>query len=229
MSNKTPMTFSNIASRQHESAIANCLAHGRLRILQMMTDKQQEGEFCTLDVGCGWGLFSYILSKRGTTIGVDIQKSFAKNLSNSDKSPNFVVADINALPFKSQSFDMIVCASVLEHLINIEACILELRDLLKKNGTLIAAYPVETRLFKLVWRIVSPREFKFIDLTQVYFVNPYTHNRECYWKNPTTHKQTYKTIRKLLKKYFRVAQSAKLPFNSSPDFITFYEYLSLIR
>jgi len=181
----------------------------------------------TLDIGCGNGSFSYVLSQNSLVVGVDVQKYFIKPPRKGRENVDFVVADINALPFKNHSFDMIHCASVLEHFVDLESVILNLKMLLKIPGILLAGYPVETILFRVIWRIINPIAFKFIDQTQIYFVYPGTHNVECYWNHPGTHKQTYRKIRQVLKKHFRLVEQVKLPFRFLPDLMTYYECLKL--
>ena len=67
-----------------------------------------------LDAGCGSGrLFSYDLRGRAARIvGVDVQRELAGN-------PNIeepVLGDLAAIPFRDQTFDLIICKHVLEHL-----------------------------------------------------------------------------------------------------------------
>jgi SAM-dependent methyltransferase len=181
----------------------------------------------TLDVGCGNGSFSYVLSQNSITVGMDVQKYFIKLPRKRREIVDFVVADIRAPPFIDNSFDMINCASILEHFVELEPIVWKLKKLLKKPGILLAAYPVETILFRTIWRIVSPKEFKFIDQTRTYFIDPGTNNMECYWTHPGTHKQTYLKIREVLKEHFRLVEQVKLPFRFLPDLMSYYECLKL--
>lgn len=216
--------------RQHENAAVDHFGQNRLRkILQMTIPHLKCGTSKILDIGCGDGSLSRILAKYSQTIAVDVKKRFVKQHENdSNKKADFVLADVNALPFKSAAFDLVVCASMLEHMLDLDDCLSKLKDMLRKNGILIAAYPVETRLFKLVWRFISPREFKFIDQTQTFFVNPYTKNTENYWKHYSTHKQNYISIRQALSRHFKLITRVKLPFVFFPDLATYYECSEMI-
>jgi len=179
-----------------------------------------------LDIGCGDGAFSRVLSQICQTVGVDVQKAYLKwHAANSNL--DFLAADINMLPFNESSFNLIVCTSVLEHMAYLDCVLLKLREMLKTNGVLVATYPVETRLFKFVWRLASPSEFKFIDQSQTVFVNPYNGKVEDYSKHPATHKQTYLEIRKALRKHFKLIRKTKLPFNFVPDLLSYYECAEL--
>lgn len=213
---------------QHANSFADHLDHMRLkRILQMVIPHVDKEEARVLDAGCGNGALSQVLSKACQTVGVDVEKAY---LSQNRNNENFdlLIGNINALPFNKGSFDLILCASVLEHMLDLDLALTQLKRILKIKGILIAGYPVETHLFKTVWRFVSPREFKFMDQTQTFFVNPATRKVEDYWKHPGTHKQTYLTIREALNRHFRLIQRAKLPFRFFPDFAAYYECSELI-
>ena len=54
-----------------------------------------------------------------------------------------VVADIRNLPFEDQSFDLILCNHVLEHISDDRKAMIELYRVLKKGGTLIAQVPID--------------------------------------------------------------------------------------
>lgn len=54
-----------------------------------------------------------------------------------------VKADICALPFKENSFDLVLCNHVLEHIPEDAKAMQELYRVLKKGGTLIAQVPLE--------------------------------------------------------------------------------------
>lgn len=54
-----------------------------------------------------------------------------------------VVADICALPFPDQHYDLILCNHVLEHIPNDRKAMGELYRVLKKGGTLIAQVPLD--------------------------------------------------------------------------------------
>jgi SAM-dependent methyltransferase len=54
-----------------------------------------------------------------------------------------VKADICALPFKNEEYDLIFCNHVLEHIPNDQKAMEELYRVLKKGGTLIAQVPLD--------------------------------------------------------------------------------------
>lgn len=174
-----------------------------------------------LDLGCGTGHFSRVLSIGFTTIGLDVNRGF--EVKGRSKTLGFIRADLSSLPFRNNSVDIIVCASVLEHILELDNLAQKIKDTLKKDGVFIAGYPVETKLFKFVWRMISPLSFRFIDQSQTYWCNPITGKQECYLASPHTHKQDYQSIRHVLTKHFKILQKEKIAFNILPDSLTYYE------
>lgn len=95
-----------------------------------------------LDLGTGSGLVSRCV--RGLfnlRIAIDVsQKIIALNRN----SFNFgLVADINNLPFASESFDAIVCFSVLHHLYDFELLVSEVSRVLKPGGIFYSDHDLE--------------------------------------------------------------------------------------
>lgn len=94
-----------------------------------------------LDVGCGRGFVSQLLSEIGCVpVGLDISTKFANSAFS--KGITVVVGDVQNSPFKSKVFDAIVCFEVLEHLSNIEKALCAIHRLLKKRGLFISTMPL---------------------------------------------------------------------------------------
>ncbi|MCX6711431.1 MAG: class I SAM-dependent methyltransferase [Candidatus Woesearchaeota archaeon] len=97
-----------------------------------------------LDYGCGTCTFyKYIISKYDNTnyIGTDISFSMINVGKKEFKNINVAVADGEKLPFKNNSFDLIIGRGILHHLINPEKGIKELSRILKGNKQVIFSEP----------------------------------------------------------------------------------------
>lgn len=102
-----------------------------------------------LEIGSGDGFLSLLMNELGHKIvGVDISFNRTKNASKRVPSADFIVADINALPFLSEVFDVVICAEILEHVPKLEKAIYEARSVLKSGGHLIVTVPFRERLIE---------------------------------------------------------------------------------
>lgn len=113
-----------------------------------------------LDVGCGNGVLGEYLKKSGVerVCGIEIVEKAAKNaMSVLDEVLSGNIETMN-LPFEPASFDCIVCADVLEHLVDPWRAVNKLKILLKPDGCLVASIPnvgfhrVVKNLLKGHWR-----------------------------------------------------------------------------
>lgn len=97
-----------------------------------------------LDAGCGSMLFS---AAGHPTVGVDLSLRMLKLAQRRlGEQPDVALlqADIFHTPFRSASFDVILCLHVLHVLENMEGLLLELRRLLKASGRLFLTSVVLT-------------------------------------------------------------------------------------
>jgi len=93
-----------------------------------------------LDAGCGTGAALLYLKNFGKTIGIDISPEalkYARKIGRVKKG------DISALPFKNESFDLVVCLDVIYHLWvrDYQKVLKEFNRVLKKDGLLLLREP----------------------------------------------------------------------------------------
>ncbi|HSX48994.1 MAG TPA: class I SAM-dependent methyltransferase [Candidatus Saccharimonadales bacterium] len=107
-----------------------------------------------LDVGCASGRMANEISKifpNAKMTGVD---AYGKAIEYGKKTyPNikFRVADAHKLPFKANSFDLVICYEVIEHLTNPLKALQEMKRVLKKDGLAIITMDSGNILFRIVW------------------------------------------------------------------------------
>jgi len=102
-----------------------------------------------LDLGCAQGILSFFLRQKGG-LWVHTDQDF-ENLRTTQSllKKNLLQVGEGSLPFKSQSFDLVVSLDYLEHLKNDEQCLEEIHRILKKHGRLVLAIPRTGKLFIL--------------------------------------------------------------------------------
>ncbi|MBI3490303.1 MAG: methyltransferase domain-containing protein [Acidobacteria bacterium] len=98
-----------------------------------------------LDVGCGMGRFSDVVSRAGAeVVGIDLSYAIDAAHDNLGGRPNvhLAQADIFELPFRPGTFDCIFSIGVLHHTPNCRQAVLRLIPYLKPGGVLaIWVYP----------------------------------------------------------------------------------------
>jgi ubiquinone/menaquinone biosynthesis C-methylase UbiE len=182
-----------------------------------------------LDLGCGDGVFTRMLScKSNAVVGMDISaedlkkaRDHCSTLNNNSKII-FAMGDVTSTKFDDNSFDIIICTSVLEHILDLDAVLREIKRLLKKDGFAVIGYPIETRLMLTFLRTLWPESNSF----KTWF-NPKKMSIGEFNSLPQTHKQNYKNIRKSITRFFQITSSTKIPLKLSPDFLSYYEICKL--
>ena len=170
-----------------------------------------------LDVGCGEGrhifgiMQDYPLMK---CIGIDMDKAslnkaeegyeYFKSISNA--GAEFFIGSAYSLPFESDSFDLIVCSEVLEHLHEYNDAIKEIHRVLKPGGKFYASVPASWPE-KICWHLskeyqnqpgghlrifnqnnlvdeIEGEGFKFLSSERFHSIHsPYWWLRCFFWKN----------------------------------------------
>lgn len=134
MINREPITYEydRIADRKRLDFISDAVSQ-----------KSQE-EAKVLDVGCGNGVISRHLGKLGfNVLGIDISEQTIANARNLNTLPNvhFDVLSAEQLVAQGNTFDVIVCSEVLEHLQNPSSLLEVLHQSLKEDGILVVTVP----------------------------------------------------------------------------------------
>jgi 2-polyprenyl-3-methyl-5-hydroxy-6-metoxy-1,4-benzoquinol methylase len=115
-----------------------------------------------LEIGCGEGNTLLELKRQGKAkfiVGVDIV-----DLNQSVKLDRFILANIETdnIDLPTNYFDIIICADVLEHLINPWDVLEKIKKFLKPDGIIIASIP-NIREFDTLRSIIIKGDFKYVE------------------------------------------------------------------
>jgi SAM-dependent methyltransferase len=98
-----------------------------------------------LDAGCGCGYGSHHLATAGAeqVVGVDVSpEAIEYARSHYDvRNLDFRVADVTALAFSDEAFDVVVCLEVFEHVADQQRLLAEVHRVLKPGGRFVVSTP----------------------------------------------------------------------------------------
>lgn len=107
-----------------------------------------------LDVGSASGWFLSELALRypkASYAGVDVHKKAINYGKKRYKNLKLICADAQSLPFPNESFDVVICTEVLEHVGNPEKVLTEIKRVLTSKGIAMVEMDTGNILFRLVW------------------------------------------------------------------------------
>jgi len=154
-----------------------------------------------LEIGVGNQIVSDCLKKQGLAVkALDIDKKLKPDL----------VADVNQMPLTDNSFDLILCAEVLEHLPfeEFERCLEELKRITKKY--VVLSLPHFGPPLKLAFKIPFLKQIKLAQ--KIPYHPQHKSNSPHYWE---IGKKGYSAakIKKIIKKYFKIKKEF-IPFET---------------
>ncbi|MBU0999993.1 methyltransferase domain-containing protein [Patescibacteria group bacterium] len=112
----------------------------------MLMGQEGVGDKTVLDVGCGYGFYSFIAERLGArkVVGVDFSEQMIKQALEfkriRDSRVNFSLGAVEQLPFAPNTFDMVISGMAL-NLNDFNAGCTELQRVLKRNGSIIFSVP----------------------------------------------------------------------------------------
>lgn len=100
-----------------------------------------ENETLILDLGCGTGMMTKMLSEKGfKVVGVDISLSSLYVHHDNYPTHELIQADANFLPIADNTFHSVVCLGVWRHFPDVEKVLSEVSRILTSDGTFIVGY-----------------------------------------------------------------------------------------
>ena len=94
-----------------------------------------------LDVACGGGRLLEQAEKRVASYGIDISRSALKEAIERVKNSFLCMCSAEKLPFKEGTFDFITCLGSLEHFLNMNIALREMKRVLKDDGLINICVP----------------------------------------------------------------------------------------
>lgn len=110
--------------------------------LGALLDRHISSDARCLDVGCGSGrkVGMWMKARGQGYLGADVSSNAVEEARSLGLDAT-VINDASTLPFDHESFDVVTCVEVLEHLFNPEDAAAEMFRVLKPGGVLIATVP----------------------------------------------------------------------------------------
>lgn len=121
---------------------------GRLRAVSRILGRyaRADGHPRLLDIGCGTGMF---LERQGVayrSFGLDFSRE-ALDFSRQRGLTRLVCADSQAIPFASDSFDVVTAFDLIEHVPRDQTLVSEAHRILRPGGMLVASVPAHQFLW----------------------------------------------------------------------------------
>ncbi len=105
----------------------------KIKLLEYLPNRKTK----VLDVGCGSGYFSKKVKERGNEVsGVDISKEAIKKLRARGIKGKAVDLD-EGLPYEDESFDVVWCTDLIEHVTSPKFLLEEINRILRPGGRLL--------------------------------------------------------------------------------------------
>ena len=111
-----------------------------------------------LDVGCSDGYFlnALLLKKMVKAYGVDASSHAINAAREHNKEFEFKEGFVEYLPYDNDSFDVVVCSEVLEHVYDVDKSVSELKRVCKPGGKLFITTPI-------MMNLLDPLHIRFFD------------------------------------------------------------------
>ncbi len=108
-----------------------------------------------LEIGCGYGYFTYALNKEGYNAnGIDISENAIKYAKKNYGQNNYIKTTIDSI---NQKYDLIIATELIEHLSDYNSFINKCYNLLNKNGKMLISTPNKDNYSKkMIWHTDLP-------------------------------------------------------------------------
>ncbi len=115
-----------------------------------------------LELGCGGGALLRTLAERGfeRLVGLDLARTALREACRRETPAAFVLAEAERLPFRSQSFDVVIATDLIEHVDDLDAHLAEVARVLRPGGWYLVKTP-NRPLAELYYRLAGLDDYPF--------------------------------------------------------------------
>lgn len=145
-------TYDRIASKYHEKRKSKLIYNeynempATLSLLKNVKGRK------ILDLGCGTGIYTKILKKRGAIAsGIDLSPKMIELAKKNVKGVDFRVGSVYKLPYKPGTFDMVLASLVMNYFSNLDKAFREIKRVLKRDGVFI--FSIDNPVINVTHRI----------------------------------------------------------------------------
>jgi SAM-dependent methyltransferase len=134
-----------------------------------------------VDIGCGTGALTKELERYGECTGIDFSEK-ALDFCRSRGVRDVQIGTVEATGFEANTFDVVLCLDVLEHIPNDTKGIAEIKRILKPGGVAIIFVPV----FTFLWSVTDElshhyRRYRLPELTEKFRTEDFVLLRKSYF------------------------------------------------
>ncbi len=170
-----------------------------VRIIKTLSDFFENNKLKNLrllDVGASTGIIDNILAKSFKEVtGTDIDKDAIKfaNENFAKKNLQFKVEDAMKLTFKNNSFDVVICTHVYEHVPNVQKLFNEIYRVLKPSG--VCYFAAQNKL----WPLEAHHNLLFLSYLPKNIADIYIRmfrDKKEYYEHPMSYWELQKSLKK---------------------------------
>lgn len=134
-----------------------------------------------IDIGCGTGALTKELEQYGECTGIDFSEQ-AVDFCRARGVRDVRLGSVEATGFEANTFDVVLCLDVLEHIPNDTKGIAEIKRILKPGGVAIIFVPV----FTFLWSVTDElshhyRRYRLPELTEKFRTEDFVLLRKSYF------------------------------------------------
>jgi 2-polyprenyl-3-methyl-5-hydroxy-6-metoxy-1,4-benzoquinol methylase len=128
--------------------------------IKPLIESLQKDNLSIIDVGCGRGVFSNVISCYGNVVGIDPVNSvieYGKSIYPELELHAFSLEDY-VFEFPDKKYDLVLCTEVLEHVLDKVGFINRLKNLVRNGGHIILTTPRKEKQEEWISKFGNPEQ-----------------------------------------------------------------------